>query len=331
MGLLFGQTVGQTIKKNGTMDRMKGSGRPSSVVTEENEEMVEELICSQEEQPHSHLAPRKIQETTGIDRSAVRRIVKKKGLNNFKRSKTTAMNEGTRTRRVERATKLIAKFSKNPRMIERVIWQDEKDFPLDLPVNPQNDRVYHKGKKVDVPDENLNKGTKRLTKKVMVSAALSWYGATEPFFVTDKGLKVNAENYRKHLKSQLFPSIMKTVGRQDWIFMQDGASSHTSNVVQNFLKDTLNKRFITKTGWPPASPDVNPLDYYFWDAVKTKVYEDRRGKPFSNQEELKNKIRAVWNDCAKNTFIIRKAIKQFIPRLRSVEEKQGFSIKMRFA
>ena len=259
MGLLFGQTVGQTIKKNGTMDRMKGSGRPSSVVTEENEEMVEELICSQEEQPHSHLAPRKIQETTGIDRSAVRRIVKKKGLNNFKRSKTTAMNEGTRTRRVERATKLIAKFSKNPRMIERVIWQDEKDFPLDLPVNPQNDRVYHKGKKVDVPDENLNKGTKRLTKKVMVSAALSWYGATEPFFVTDKGLKVNAENYRKHLKSQLFPSIMKTVGRQDWIFMQDGASSHTSNVVQNFLKDTLNKRFITKTRWPPASPDVNPL------------------------------------------------------------------------
>ena len=32
-----------------TMDRKKVSGRPVTVVTEENQELVEELICSQEE------------------------------------------------------------------------------------------------------------------------------------------------------------------------------------------------------------------------------------------------------------------------------------------
>jgi len=40
-------------------------------------------------------------------------------------------------------------------MIERTVWQDEKDFTLEVSVNLQNDRVYGKGKKADVPDANL--------------------------------------------------------------------------------------------------------------------------------------------------------------------------------
>ena len=164
----------------------------------------------------------------------------------------------------------------------------------------------------------------------MVSAGLSWDGATRPFFVTGKGLKVNATRYQKHLKQELFPAIERVVSRKNWIFMQDGASSHMANIVQDFLKTSLRKRFLDKTAWPPSSPDVNPLDYYFWDAVKSKVYEGRRGVPFQDEDELKRKIRAVWSECATNTSVIRKAIKQFIPRLRCVEEKQGFSIKTHF-
>ena len=35
-----------------------------------------------------------------------------------------------------------------------MVWQDEKDFTLELPANLQNDRVYVKGKEIAVPDEN---------------------------------------------------------------------------------------------------------------------------------------------------------------------------------
>ena len=111
-------------KKTGSIDRVKGSGRPKSATTEENCELVEELICSQEEEPHSHQAPRKIEETTGISRSAVRRIIKTKGINQFKRMKTPHMNQGTRERRVFGASSLVEKFEKNPRMIEKTVWQD---------------------------------------------------------------------------------------------------------------------------------------------------------------------------------------------------------------
>ena len=70
-------------------------------------------------------------------------------------------------------------------MIEKTVWPDEKDFTLDVPINLQNDRVYGKGKTSDVPDENLFASTKKMSRKVMVSAAIVWYGATKPFFVSE--------------------------------------------------------------------------------------------------------------------------------------------------
>ena len=64
-----------------------------------------------------------------------------------------------------------------------------------------------------------------------------------------------------------------------------------------------------------------------WNAVKEKVYKGRMGKPFKSERELKQKIRSVWGECAKNKAEIRKAFRQFIPRLKAVVDKNGFSIK----
>ena len=165
----------------------------------------------------------------------------------------------------------------------------------------------------------------------MISAAISWHGVTKPFLVNGKGIKVNATRYHQHLKKELFSAIEKFMTRGDWIFVQDGASSHTSDLVQNFLRKTLTNRFVRKDEWPPLSPDSNPLDYYFWNQVKLKVCE---GRPFSqsfkDENELLARIRSVWKDCANNIPEIRKAIKQFIPRLEAVAEKEGGSIKMLF-
>jgi len=64
------------------MNRKQSSGRPRSVTTEENADLIKELICSQEDAPHTHLAPRKIADQTGISQ----------------------MNDGYRIRRYDRAT-----------------------------------------------------------------------------------------------------------------------------------------------------------------------------------------------------------------------------------
>ena len=58
-----------------------------------------------------------------------------------------------------------------------------------------------KEKETDVPDENLFASTNRMWRKVVVSAPISWYGATKSFFfVNEIGIKVNKGNYCKPLK-----------------------------------------------------------------------------------------------------------------------------------
>ena len=113
--------------------------------------------------------------------------------------------------------------------------------------------------------------------------------------------------------------------------MQDGATSHTSNLVQNFLEETIPRRYVKKDEWPPKSPDANPLDYYFWSRVKDKVYEGRLNKHFTSEYEMIQKIKSVWKECASNLSEIRKAMKQFRDRLKAVHDCNGSSIIMQFA
>ena len=90
------------------------------------------------------LAPRKIAEQTRISRSSIKRMIKRRKFCQFKRVKPPKMNDGCRNRRYARAITLAEKFERNTRMTEKTVWQDEKDFTLDVPVNLQNDRVYGK-------------------------------------------------------------------------------------------------------------------------------------------------------------------------------------------
>ena len=61
----------------GAMDRQKGSGRQRTAVTSENEERVEELICSQENNPDTHVSPGDC-ERSGDIAPSVKRIIKAK-------------------------------------------------------------------------------------------------------------------------------------------------------------------------------------------------------------------------------------------------------------
>ena len=56
------------------------------------------------------------------------------------------MNDGSRNRSYARAIALAEKFERNDRMIEKTVWQDEKCFTLDVPVNLQNDWDMEKEK-----------------------------------------------------------------------------------------------------------------------------------------------------------------------------------------
>ena len=143
---IFVKRLLKRFKDSSTMNKKEGSGQSMSVTTEENNNLIEELICSQEEASHSHLAPRTISEQVGISCSSIRRMAKKRNFPQLERVKTPEMNDGCRNRRYAHVIALAEKLERNARMIENTVWQDEKEFALDVPINLQNDGVYGKEK-----------------------------------------------------------------------------------------------------------------------------------------------------------------------------------------
>ena len=196
----------------------------------------------------------------------------------------------------------------------------------EVKTNRKNNVVYGRSKNA-VPEENLTHPQNTFSKKLMVSAILSWRGVSKPIFVADEKIKVNSQNFLKHLEDNLIPAIEQLYLHKDFIYVQDSASSHRSNLVQTFLKEKLKKRYVANTEWPPNSPDCNPLDYYLWNEVSSKVYEGSHRKPFTSLDELKARIEEVWKNCTSDLSSTRKAIKQFRPRLQAVADKNGGSIK----
>ncbi|GBN80779.1 hypothetical protein AVEN_256342-1 [Araneus ventricosus] len=122
-----------------------------------------------------------------------------------------------------------------------------------------------------------------------------------PFFFTEKSITANG--YLDLL--QLFIAL-QLEEFQPWImFQQDGAPPHWGSLVRDFLDETFPDRWIGKDGptpWPPLSPDITPLDFFFWGYIKDRVF----ATPIVDVEELKARIQAavctVTEDVLKNTW-----------------------------
>lgn len=313
----------------GTSDRKKGSGRPRSVRTGDNIALVEELTLSQDDAPGTHLSQRKAAKQSQIHRSSVQRIIKKDlKLKSVKRLHEPQRKEDSRIRRLVRAQALLRDFTQAD--LKKMCFQDETDLTLQVPTNRHNNRCYTKGLKKDVAIERLISEGNKFSKKLMISCSMSYEGITAPFFVDPQAIKVTGQVYTNHLREELIPACRQLYPNGDMILVQDGAPSHTSNVCQNFLREELGAaHFVDKTAWPPSSPDCNPLDYYFWDALTCEVYRNRR-TPFISLDELKDRVLQVWPGLANRHDVRRRAIAQFFPRLQEVVRNNGNTIKFRF-
>ena len=137
--------VHNLIKETGSREHRKASGQPVTATTEENASIFEELVRSQEDEPDTHNSIRQIAPLISTSKLSVHRLVKKKNLHCYKLLKPPQMNSACRKRRAERAGKLLQCFFIHS--LPRLVFQDEKEFSLQVPTNRQNNRVYFNGSK----------------------------------------------------------------------------------------------------------------------------------------------------------------------------------------
>ena len=141
-------------KKTGSTARIPGSGRPLTATTQENCDATEELIMSQEDKPGSHSSLRQIEPELGISHTSVLNICRKRKVKSFTRERTPQMSDATKTRRIERAGELCARFSEKD--LPRLAFQDESQFTLQVQTNRKNNVVWGKGRKDDILAIRLN-------------------------------------------------------------------------------------------------------------------------------------------------------------------------------
>jgi hypothetical protein len=73
------------------------------------------------------------------------------------------------------------------------------------------------------------------------------------------------------------------VRREMW-FQHDGAPVHFTNVVREYLGETFGNRWIGRGD--PCSPDLTPLDFFFWGYMQGLEYET----PVETQHDLVARI-----------------------------------------
>ena len=105
-------------------------------------------------------------------------------------------------------------------------------------------------------------------------------------------------------------------------FQQDGATSHTSNKAQNWCRKNFDE-FLDKDHWPPNSPDLSPLDYFYWNEVQRNM----KFTPLMNIDEFRQEIKNGCLSVSKES--IKQAVQSFDARLRSIENTKGAYLEKR--
>ncbi|GFV93112.1 down syndrome cell adhesion molecule-like protein Dscam2 [Trichonephila clavipes] len=85
---------------------------------------------------------------------------------------------------------------------------------------------------------------------------------------------VNQGNSSEHVLHKLLQGVKAFVHQKVW-FMNDGAPAHFSIVVRHHLNGTHPGWIENHVpfSWSSLSPDLNPLDFFFWDNLKPLTYE----------------------------------------------------------
>jgi transposase len=162
---------------------------------------------------------------------------------------------------------------------KRVFFSDEKTFQLGA--TPTHAWQEH--------TDRVIKEYVKHAPKLHVWGAIGYYGRTELYCFQEN---LNSKVYQRILKQNLKESKLiyssdapKTLA-ENWIFLQDNASSHKAKKTMNIVEELVGNRFIRH---PAKSPDLNIIEN-LWGILDRKV----KSAEITNIQTLKRFLRKEW-------------------------------------
>lgn len=289
-----------------SFDDRKRSGRPRSARTERVIKITRERIRRKPQR-----SVRKMATDLNVSKTTMHRVLKDDlGCQAFKKRKVHGVSAASKQKRFERAALMLSRHAG-----EEFVFSDEKLFVLQQSHNPQNDRLWAYTSK-NISDKDRNIPRFQSAASVMVWGGICKRGKLPLVFI-EKGVKINAAYYKAEvLEKVVKPSVERMYGKDHYVFQQDGAPSHTANLVQNWCRTNLTD-FLAKDEWPPSSPDLNPLDFFVWSYMLSKINEYR----VPTLARFKTVILRIWEEMPMK--VVRAACEGFEKRLKLVKKVKG--------
>ena len=294
-----------------SLETAKRSGRPRSARTEE---VIEHARLMTETPVRNNIA--KFSREMGISRRSGGRLLKED-----LKCKSLKIREvpsvGTSADKRLAKTKLLLNWIKTGENSRKIrIFSNEKLFVIDAKFHRQNDRYLSKVpvKAVD-PSIKYNSVTKHPAKVMVLGIVGSDGKKCHPIFI-DQNVRMDSKVYQDILRRHFLPWLRENYAPGTYVFQQDSAPCHASVSTAEFLRKQ-SVEFWPKSMWPPASPDLNLLDYAIWSQLVRQVNKVRH----TNKDELKNAIIQAWGDM--DADYLKHVTGRFRSRLERVLEGDG--------
>lgn len=214
-----------------------------------------------------------------LTRNKIWRCLRRYKLKPFKPKFLHTLEEGDDNRRLEYCFWAQGNYLNDRHFLEKIMFSDEATFTTNGVVSSQNCRYWT----TENPHWVIN-CKRQYSEKVNVWCGILGERIIGPFFFLQT---LNAIRLLHFLNNELMEVIddFPLAVLRDMFFQLDGASIHNSIIVRRWLNVNFPQKWIGRNSplieWPPRSPDITPLDFYFWGTIKNKVYKTR---PRSRQE-----------------------------------------------
>ena len=238
---------------------------------------------------------RQAAQVLGYKKSSVHNIVKHElKLYPYNISVHHALKETDKTLRVNFAETILDRIALDEDYLSRICFSDEATFHVSGTVHRHNVRIWGKEHPREFQEFTSH------SPKINVWCGLTKDRVVGPFFFTEQ--IVTGQSYLRMLETFAYP-VLRNI--DNVIFQQDGAPPHWALVVRDSLNENFPNSWIGRDGptaWPPRSPDVTPLDFFFWGFVKQKVVRESVRDINELKERITGAIQSVTPIMLTNTW-----------------------------
>ena len=281
-------------------------GRPP--VTSERDE--KRLRSYYKRNPRNSISEAKVDLRLSASRSTLNRVALKEGLKAYKAPSKIQISERNMERRLQFANEM--RYKKGFYW-GRWVFSDESSFTL---YNPNGRTFVRRSSGNDFREEHVQFRNQGPT--LMVWGAISSEGVG-PLVRIDRieegSNTLNGERYLTLLQRHLLQTYPYLTD-QRYVFQQDNAPCHKSQVVTNWFEF----KGINRANWPAQSPDLNLIECV-WNEMKFRI----RGENFTNKDELWKRLKKEWNSISLE--FIDKLYENMPDRIKAVQEAEGGNTK----